>query len=447
MSLRRRLVALAVLGAVLFAGAVSALIAMSSAIDARLIERGQFEAERALVHPGSEAGEAPFYGECSVGAVVSGSVAMPRAEPPRGLDDSVWSRVRALASAAPGGATATEVLRDGAAPRIMAARARGDGGFAWAMVTVSKPAGLRAWRAVGLFLAAVLLGLVGTAADAVLRLRSAAAALGASVRALSADLLAPVPPAKVRELEDVAGGLRTMASELDAAQREREHLLSALAEERHLAALGRIASALAHEVRNPLAAIKLRVDLARESAGAEATEDLAFVGREIERLDRLVTDLLVVARTRPRAPVRCDLGELAGERATLLDAWAAERGVSFLVRGSAHAVLDVDAVARAIDNLMRNAVEASPNGACVEIEVRDTGDGVELSVTDDGPGVGEAMLPRLFEPFSTTKPKGTGLGLALARAVALAHHGALDYRRTRSDRERTCFTMRLGRGE
>jgi signal transduction histidine kinase len=97
--------------------------------------------------------------------------------------------------------------------------------------------------------------------------------------------------------------------------------------------------------------------------------------------------------------------------------------------GEAAAPVDADAMARAIDNLVRNAVEASPAGSTVEVSVREMADRVSISIEDHGPGVPADRAAELFEPFFTTKPDGTGLGLAICRAIARAHGGDVTYSR------------------
>jgi signal transduction histidine kinase len=176
--------------------------------------------------------------------------------------------------------------------------------------------------------------------------------------------------------------------------------------------------------------MKLRADLAL--AGGEATptvaRDLGDIATEIARLDRLVSDLLVVAGRKPGPQIEVDVGELVAKRVALLSPWAAERGVQVASDGAARARVDADAIARAVDNLLRNAVEASAKGGRVNAEVR-AGDAVTITVIDRGPGVPPERTAELFEPFFTTKAEGTGLGLALARSVAGAHQGTLTYGR------------------
>src|SRR5262249_51227081 len=143
-----------------------------------------------------------------------------------------------------------------------------------------------------------------------------------------------------------------------------------LSQQERLSALGRVVAGVAHELRNPLAAIKLRLDLLErerrlDSVGAE---DVKTAQEEIARLDRLVTQLLSAARRGARAPVPLDPRPLALRRIEAARAPATARGISLASDGDGHALADPDLVTTALDNLIRNAVEASPQGA--EVSVR-----------------------------------------------------------------------------
>lgn len=307
------------------------------------------------------------------------------------------------------------------------------GGIAWAGLLVVPPHYWRFWMTmvILLTLATALLGT--TAVSAIVSFRRSAAALKGCLRSLAQDLSTPVPRPRVRELIEVADGILLLAQSLAQAREAQERLAHELAQKERLAALGRVVAGVAHEVRNPLASIKLRLDLAALGGALPPAAELAVAhaSSEIARLDRLVADLLVVAG-RQMGPRRLtSLGALLGARVEVLAPWAASRGVVLHTRGDAAAVIDVESVTRAVDNMLRNAIEASPRGAEVLAHVVETATAVLVRVEDRGPGIPAGA--ELFEPFYTTKPDGTGLGLALSRAIARAHGGDVTYRRITGD--------------
>jgi signal transduction histidine kinase len=315
-----------------------------------------------------------------------------------------------------------------------------NGLFAWVTYAVRQPSFATAWRIIVIVLTVATSLLVATALQAVASVQRGAASLNAALAALATDLSAPVPRPEFRELGEVRDGIAALAEALARAQVDKERLAGELHRRERLAALGRVAAGVAHEVRNPLASIKLRVDLGRRrpTTPPELARELSSVSEEITRLDRLVADLLVVAGRRTGPLISTALGSLVERRVALLRPWADERGVRIEVTGEATSDLDVDAVARAVDNLVRNAVEASPREATVAVEVRTFAEAARVEVRDAGQGVDPARMHELFEPFFTTKPEGTGLGLALSQAIAAAHDGALRYER----RDRlTCFEL------
>jgi signal transduction histidine kinase len=317
-----------------------------------------------------------------------------------------------------------------------------DGRVFWAMSAA--PTGPRQPL---LRLVVLVLALSGLA-SAVLAVRTArgvrdgARALAEGIARLEGDLSAPIETPAVRELAMVSDRVRVLAAALLRAQWTRASLEAQLAAKERLASLGRLSAGVAHEVRNPLASMKLRVDLARrnDAVPAEVREDLQALSAEIARLDRLVVDLLSLSRksASPEARAFASLGELVRERAALLEPWADEKNVAIELEGDAGARIERDAIARAVDNLLRNAVEASPRGRAVRVTVTARGAVCEVHVRDEGAGVSPEREKELFEPFFTTKGDGTGLGLALARATAEAHGGGVRYRR---ERDATVFTL------
>ena len=193
-----------------------------------------------------------------------------------------------------------------------------------------------------------------------------------------------------------------------------------------LAAVGEMAAGLAHEVRNPLAAIHGAAQaLAVGMDARKAREMLDIIEEESGRLGRVVSEFLEYARpgTPRRQPV--DVGDLA--RRVLRAAEAAgsrPRAELRIAEGTPPALADADQLQRAMGNLVRNAQEAAGPDGSLRLEVARDGSGrVRVRFEDDGPGIPPEQMARLFQPFYTTKPGGTGLGLALVHRVVEAHGG------------------------
>lgn len=348
-----------------------------------------------------------------------------------------------LASAAQGRAAAMDVPLPGAGAQLVARvePVAGAGGrLAWSAIAVKPSPGLQSWRMLVVALTVSTLLLLGNALWALVTVSRAAKGLQAWLRALARDLSAPIPRSEVRELGDIAGGIATLARHLAEARRIQERLGKDLARQERLAALGRVVAGVAHEVRNPLASIKLRLDLAmaqetggdlnpRSPLSPTIRQAIAHASSEITRLDRLVADLLIVSGRPPGTRVPVAMGELVRVRAEALAPWSELRRVEIDVEGEGRVSGDPDAIARALDNLLRNAVEASPEGGKVVVRIEEKDEILRVTVEDRGSGVPAARAAELFEPFFTTKADGTGLGLAISRAVARSHGGDVVYAR------------------
>ncbi len=320
---------------------------------------------------------------------------------------------------------------------------------AYAAYAVRPIPSIHTWQwIVGLLAAATGL-LVATSAYAIVTFQKSAASLRASLASLARDLDAPVARPALRELSDVADGIAGLADSLRRARAEEARLNRELARQERLAALGRVVAGVAHEVRNPLASIKLRLDLAAAGAALPpiASDAIANASSEIARLDRLVADLLVLSGRASGPRALASLGALVRERAFALAPWSRERGVTVDVEGDAQATVHADAIARAVDNLLRNAVEAAgaTTGAKRVVARVSTRAGQALvRVEDRGVGVAADRVSELFEPFFTTKAEGTGLGLALSRAIARQHGGDVTYAR---EDGATCFELAVPAGD
>jgi two-component system sensor histidine kinase PilS (NtrC family) len=209
---------------------------------------------------------------------------------------------------------------------------------------------------------------------------------------------------------------------------ELRKLEASLQRQNHLASLGELSAGLAHEIRNPLAALSGAVQML--SAAPASTEDsrlLALVIRESAHLGKLVSDFLTFARPPPPVLREGDLGSLVQECCDAFEPGAAAQGcklVRHIQRARCH--FDPDQMRQVIDNLLRNALEATGSGGKIEVSVEARAEGCAVIVEDDGPGVPQDAMAHLFEPFFTTKEKGTGLGLALVARIAGAHGGSVD---------------------
>ncbi len=211
-----------------------------------------------------------------------------------------------------------------------------------------------------------------------------------------------------------------------------------------LAAAGQIAVGLAHEVRNPLGAIRGAVQLLKRELGDEARwrEYTDVLLSEVDRVNRIIEMLLDLGRPVALRPVPLNIHQVLERVALLCEEMAAVRGVTISRRydPSLPPILaDEDRIAQVFHNLVRNAVEAMPEGGRLTLATGlsldppfakvDVGRGPRsmalVQVADEGPGIPEATRARLFTPFFTTKHKGLGLGLALSHRIVEEHKGAM----------------------
>lgn len=194
-----------------------------------------------------------------------------------------------------------------------------------------------------------------------------------------------------------------------------------------LAAIGRLASGLAHEIRNPLASISGSVQLLREDSGIgeENRRLMGIVVREVDRLNLLLSDFLNFARPSPLQPECVDVAGLFDELIELLRAGGQAELVRFEKLYAATVTMQVDRqkLRQAIWDLLINAVDALSAGGLIRINVN-AGSG-EIVIEDSGVGIAPDVRDRVFEPFFTTKDRGTGLGLANVYANIEAHRGRI----------------------
>ena len=193
-----------------------------------------------------------------------------------------------------------------------------------------------------------------------------------------------------------------------------------LAERERLASLGRMAATVAHEIKNPLSAIKSIAQVMREDQqfNREYERDLRLIVGETDRLSQSVTQLLSFARKESAAEQPLSVDELLHSVVHLFQANAREQGVSLECEIRSDTMLTgkcVSALRDAVSNLLLNALQATPSGGQVKL-VADAGDDeLTIAVEDSGAGVPADLRERIWEPFFTTRQRGTGLGLAIVR--------------------------------
>ena len=213
--------------------------------------------------------------------------------------------------------------------------------------------------------------------------------------------------------------------------------LARLTRAEQLATVGRLSAKIAHEVRNPLGAISLNVEMLEEivrgvtgPAADDAHEVFRGIRQEVRALAELTDEYLVAARL-PRPRLEKDsLQELVTELLDFLRPVAARHRISFAVRldeSLPSLPFDRTMLRQALRNLIRNAMDVLPTGGRIEVSTGRAGPDATITVADNGPGIASDAVGRLFEPFFTTKPGGTGLGLSIAEEIVRAHGGGISW--------------------
>jgi PAS domain S-box-containing protein len=201
-----------------------------------------------------------------------------------------------------------------------------------------------------------------------------------------------------------------------------------LAEQAALARVGQLAAVVAHEVRNPLAGIKgaMQILMSRRPPGDGELTVMRDITERIDALSELINDLMVFARPRPLAFHAVDLREIVDDAMTSVRRDPAAAGIEMnLEAHSVPATVDVESVRAAVQNLLLNAVQALGGSGRVVARVMLLDPLGVVEVRDSGPGIPDAIREQVLEPFFTTKARGGGLGLPIARRTAERHGGSL----------------------
>jgi signal transduction histidine kinase len=252
-----------------------------------------------------------------------------------------------------------------------------------------------------------------------------------------------VPEKGADELALLAREFNAMAQRLAARERELRAQGEALVRSERLAAIGRIAAQITHEIRNPLSSISLNADELGERA-PQARELCDAIVREVDRLTAITEEYLRFARLPRPQLARADLNDTVRDLLDFVQPELSAAGVRLdrmLDPRLDQVLADVGQIRQLLLNLIRNAREAMPQGGAVGVTTRTDGGFAVVEVRDTGPGIPHERMQRIFDPFFTTKERGTGLGLAMAQEIAQEHGGQLTCESTPG--QGTSFRLRL----
>jgi signal transduction histidine kinase len=213
-----------------------------------------------------------------------------------------------------------------------------------------------------------------------------------------------------------------------------------------LAAISRLTGGVAHEIKNPLNAIALHLEVLRaKTAGhdPDIEKEIQIISAEITRLDRVVKTFLDFNRPVELQVREVDLAQLAREVGTLVQPEASKNSVEITVKAEPEVFMrgDRDLIKQAMLNVVVNGVESMKSGGEVAIEARRDGSECVLSVRDRGPGIPPDVRKKIFNLYFTTKGKGSGIGLAMTFRVVQLHNGTIDF--TSEPGKGTTFWLRF----
>lgn len=241
----------------------------------------------------------------------------------------------------------------------------------------------------------------------------------------------------------LADNLRRGQFRLQRSLDELEQTRIRLSAEEKLAAVGRLSSAIAHEVRNPVAMITSSLEAALTQGESSRRDMLEIAAKEASRLEKLTGDFLDYARPDRLEKERCELEHIVDYVTSLCLPHAAKQSLTITARAPAGISIEIDSekIEQALLNLMMNAMEASPDGGTVQVcALRENGQ-VRIDIDNANGPIPDKAVDLLFEPFFTTKPHGTGLGLAISRKIARAHGGDLSLSANSPDKVRFSMTL------
>ncbi|WP_322083687.1 HAMP domain-containing sensor histidine kinase [Burkholderia sp. BCC1972] len=342
------------------------------------------------------------------------------------------------AAAATHGATANVV--EGAQDAVIAAACPvrgGSGLYVWMLTRARPPLG-RHGELLATGLAAVLAVILAIAAALAVALRRWKRNLARIESGLGPDVREHhLPYVGEPDLDRVIDAFNERARRADQLQQQADELRTRLAQAERFGMLGKLAAQVAHEIRNPMGAMRLKAENALAGDGRRQQDALRVILGQIERIDAQLSSLLALTQpVRPhatRVDVDAWLAQVVEAHRELAQRQAIDLTLSLAGQGERLAwpsdfpAFDPDQMRRALDNLLLNALHHAGDGGAVTLAAERRPfagrDWLRIAVSDSGPGVPAAQRERIFEPFVTGRADGTGLGLAVVREVAAAHGG------------------------
>jgi signal transduction histidine kinase len=251
------------------------------------------------------------------------------------------------------------------------------------------------------------------------------------------------------EVGELARAFNEMAEDLGKSRRELLEAQERLVRTERLAAIGELSAGIAHELRNPLGAIKNATYYIKgKLRGSELLRDNPRVGEfleildeEIESSNQIITDLMDFARVNPPNLSPTRLETVIEEALSRTEVKRNIKVVKELEPGLPEVQVDPEKLRRSFGNLIKNADEAMPEGGTLTINARTADRSVEVQFRDTGQGISDPNLPKVFDPLFTTKPRGIGLGTAIVKKIIESHKGSINV--SSKSGEGTNFTVRL----
>jgi two-component system sensor histidine kinase HydH len=199
---------------------------------------------------------------------------------------------------------------------------------------------------------------------------------------------------------------------------------------RRMAALGKMAAGIAHEIRNPLGTLRGFAQFfgGKPGTGEEEKEYSALMISEIDRLNQTVSGLLQFSRSREPRLQNFSLEELVKKTAILMESDLANHNIQFHVQTDSAIELeaDQDLLLQVLMNLLKNSINATKSGGQISLTCSEDENFIRISITDNGIGMSAKERERMFDPFFTTTKMGTGLGLAVSHQIIEQHHGTFE---------------------